>query len=162
MTMSYSHFSSSNLKALTYTCYQMYARMKTGISPEFVQFYPNKDFQPGRGAPHYLLRPEAVESFFILNQLTGDPIYREWGWEVFSAIERYCKTPSAYGELSNVNDVNQTPRNKMESFFLAETLKYLYLLQDPDTEIDVLHRHVFNTEAHPMRIFPVIDEEDTR
>lgn len=140
----------------------MYARMKTGISPEFVQFYPNKDFQPGRGAPHYLLRPEAVESFFILNQLTGDPIYREWGWEVFSAIERYCKTPSAYGELSNVNDVNQTPRNKMESFFLAETLKYLYLLQDPDTEIDVLHRHVFNTEAHPMRIFPVIDEEDTR
>jgi mannosyl-oligosaccharide alpha-1,2-mannosidase len=146
-------------KALTYTCYQMYARMKTGISPEFIQFYPDKDFVPGRGAPHYLLRPEAVESFFILNQLTGDPIYREWGWEVFSAIERYCKTDVAYGELDNVNDVNGTPRNKMESFFLAETLKYLYLLQDPDTEVDVLNKHVFNTEAHPLRIFPVIDKE---
>lgn len=47
----------------------------------------------------------------------------------------------------------------MESFFLAETLKYLYLLLDPDTEIDILHKHVFNTEAHPTRIFPVIDQE---
>ena len=47
----------------------------------------------------------------------------------------------------------------MESFFLAETLKYLYLLLDPDTEIDILHKHVFNTEAHPTRIFPVTDQE---
>ena len=138
----------------------MYARMKTGISAEFVQFYPGRDFEIGRGAPHYLLRPEAVESFFMLNQLTGDPIYREWGWEVFSAIERYCKTDIAYGSLSSVADVNGEPRNKMESFFLAETLKYLYLLQDPDTEVDVLNKHVFNTEAHPTRIFPVMDREN--
>ena len=41
----------------------------------------------------------------------------------------------------------------MESFFLAETIKYLYLLQDPDTEVDILKRHVFNTEAHPLRNF---------
>jgi hypothetical protein len=141
-------------KALTYTCYQMYARMKTGISAEFVQFHGANDFQIGRGAPHYLLRPEAVESFFILNQLTGDPVYREWGWEVFQAIEKYCKTKYAYGALSNVQDTNSPPRDKMESFFLAETLKYLYLLQDPDTEIDLLGKHVFNTEAHPLRIFP--------
>lgn len=144
-------------KALTYTCYQMYARMNTGISAEFIQFTPGADFAIGRGAPHYLLRPEAVESFFILNQLTGDPVYREWGWEVFQALERYCKTDIAYGSLHNVADAGAAPENKMESFFLAETLKYLYLLQDPDTEIDVLNKHVFNTEAHPMRIFPVID-----
>ena len=144
-------------RALTYTCYQMYARMNTGISAEFVQFTPGNDFAIGRGAPHYLLRPEAVESFFILNQLTGDPIYREWGWEVFQALERYCKTDIAYGSLHNVADTDAAPENKMESFFLAETLKYLYLLQDPDTEIDVLNKHVFNTEAHPMRIFPVLD-----
>ena len=146
-------------KSLTYTCYQMYARMNTGISPEFVQFESGNDFVPGRGAPHYLLRPEAFESFFILNHLTGDPVYREWGWEAFQSIEKYCKTNIAYGELSNVADPNGKPRDKMESFFLAETLKYLYLLQDPDTEIDLLNRHVFNTEAHPMRIFPVIDSE---
>ena len=140
-------------KALTYTCYQMYARMNTGISPEFIQFYAGKDFQIGRGAPHYLLRPEAVESFFILNYLTGDPIYREWGWEVFQAIEKYCKTTHGYGSLGNVQNIHERPRNKQESFFLAETLKYLYLLQDPDTEVDILHKHVFNTEAHPLRVF---------
>jgi hypothetical protein len=146
-------------KALTYTCYQMYARMNTGISAEYIQFREGGDFDIGRGAPHYLLRPETVESFFILNQLTGDPIYREWGWEVFQAIEKYCKTDIAYGELSNVADTNGKPRDKMESFFLAETIKYLYLLFDPDTEVDVLHKHVFNTEAHPTRIFPLVDLE---
>lgn len=148
-------------KALAYTCYQMYARMNTGISPEFVQFYPGKDLQIGRGAPHYLLRPEAFESFFILNQLTGEPIYREWGWECFQSIEKYCKTGIGYGALSNVQDTSGKPRDSTESFFFAETLKYLYLLQDPDTEVDILHKHVFNTEAHPLRIFPVIDQESS-
>ena len=157
--------------------------METGISAEYVQFVNGEDFHIGRGAPHYLLRPEAFESFFILNHLTGDPIYREWGWECFSAIERYCKTDIAYGSLPNVANTQGEPENKMESFFLAETLKYLYLLQDPDSEIDLvritleslrlmtiilthrisllikLNKHVFNTEAHPMRIFPVIDNE---
>jgi Glycosyl hydrolase family 47 len=50
--------------------------METGISAEYVQFVPGEDFRIGAGAPHYLLRPETVESFFILNQLTGDPVYR--------------------------------------------------------------------------------------
>ena len=118
----------------------MYARMNTGISAEFVQFYPGRDFEIGRGAPHYLLRPETVESFFILYQLTRDPVYREWGWEVFQAIEKYCKTQYGYGQLRDVSIVDQTPQNKMESFFLAETLKYLYLLQDPETPVDVLNK----------------------
>jgi hypothetical protein len=39
--------------------------------------------------------------------------------------------------------------DKMESFFLAETLKYLYLLQDPDHTIS-MDNYVFNTEAHPF------------
>lgn len=146
-------------KALTYTCYQMYARMNTGISAEYIQFHDGSDFGIGRGAPHYLLRPEAFESFFILSYLTGDPVYREWGWECFSAIERYCRTETAYGALHDVGATDARPENKMESFFLAETLKYLFLLQDPDTEVDILNKHVFNTEAHPMRIFPVIDSE---
>jgi Glycosyl hydrolase family 47 len=74
--LSYHSFAMSSIKALTYTCYQMYARMETGISAEYVQFTPGEDFRIGAGAPHYLLRPETVESFFILNQLTGDPVYR--------------------------------------------------------------------------------------
>jgi hypothetical protein len=118
----------------------MYARMNTGIAAEYVQFYPGKDFEIGRGAPHYLLRPETVESFFILSQLTGDPVYREWGWEVFQAIERYCKAQGGYGSLKDVSNTVAEPQNKMESFFLAETIKYLYLLFDPDTQVDVLHK----------------------
>mmetsp|Transcript_55295 Transcript_55295/g.83666 ORF Transcript_55295/g.83666 Transcript_55295/m.83666 type:complete len:648 (+) Transcript_55295:138-2081(+) len=144
-------------KALTYTCYQMYARMPTGISPEYIQFYEGKDFESGRGAPHYLLRPEALESMFILYHLTGDPIYREWGWEMFSAIERYCRAQGGYGSLKDVRKTFDGPNDSMESFFLAETLKYAYLLFDPETPIDLLNTHVFNTEAHPMRTFPAMD-----
>lgn len=124
----------------------MYARMETGISAEYIQFDSN-DFHKGNGAPHYLLRPEAFESFYILNHLTGDPIYREWGWECFSAIERYCKTDIAYGGLRDVSNIHNPPDNRMESFFLAETLKYLFLLQDPDSEIDL----VSNTIAFHFR-----------
>jgi len=143
-------------KALAYTCYQMYARTKTGIGPEVASFYGgNMGIEVGS----YILRPEVVESFFILNQLTGDPTYREWGWEAFQAIERFCKTDIAYGGLRDVNNDKGQPEDKMESFFLAETMKYLFLLQDPDTEIDILNKHVFNTEAHPTRIFPLFDEE---
>jgi len=147
-------------KQLAYTCYQMYARTKTGISPEVVRFGEH-DFSTDHGAPFYILRPETVETFFILNQLTGDPIYREWGWEVFQSIERFCKTKIAYGSLHDVNNDGQGPEDRMESFFLAETMKYLYLLQDPDTEIDILHKHVFNTEAHPVRIFSEMDKAQT-
>ena len=63
-------------KALTYTCYQMYARSKTGISPEYVRFEGDNDFTIPSNAPFYILRPEAVEAFYYLNKLTGDPIYR--------------------------------------------------------------------------------------
>ena len=88
----------------------------------------------------YVLRPETVETFFILNQLTGDPVYREWGWEIFMSIEKFCKTKYGYGAYEDVTDVNLQPKDEMESFFLAETLKYLYLLMDPDTEVDILNK----------------------
>jgi mannosyl-oligosaccharide alpha-1,2-mannosidase len=41
----------------------------------------------------------------------------------------------------------------MESFWLAETLKYLHLLFSDETVLP-LHEFVFNTEAHPLRLFP--------
>jgi mannosyl-oligosaccharide alpha-1,2-mannosidase len=150
-------------KALTYTCYQMYARFPTGLSPEFVRFDRNPkdvDFSIGQ-APSYLLRPEVVESLFILNYLTRDPVYREWGWEIFQAIERFCRTEDAFGQFKDVRKLNEPPLDKMESFFLAETLKYLYLLFDPDTPIDILNTHVFNTEAHPLSRFDRVEDTKT-
>jgi mannosyl-oligosaccharide alpha-1,2-mannosidase len=64
--------------------------MKTGISPEYVEFVAGEDFRIGSIAPHYLLRPEAVESFYILNALTGDPVYREWVRTMICFVTLQC------------------------------------------------------------------------
>ena len=56
---------------------------------------------------------------------------------IFLIIAKYCKTTYGYGAHPNVLDVNAEPNNSMESFFTAETLKYLYLLFDPDSEVDL-------------------------
>jgi len=142
-------------QALTYTCYQMYASSPTGLSPESVQDLKsrkiNHDFLPSPRGKFYLLRPETVESLYILNFLTGDPIYREWAWEIFEAIETFCKTSIAYAQFEDVTNPTKEPKDSMESFFPAETLKYLYLIFDPESEVDILTKHVFNTEAHPLR-----------
>jgi hypothetical protein len=63
-------------RALAYTCYQMYARTKTGLAPEYVRFEGENDMVVPRDSPYYILRPEAVEAFYYLSSLTGDPIYR--------------------------------------------------------------------------------------
>ena len=93
---------------------------------------------------------ETIESLFVLYRVTGDPVYQEWGWEIFEAIEMHCKTPTAYSGLTDVTKVPPPHSDSMQSFFLAETLKYLYLLFGP-TDVIPLDAYVFNTEAHPFR-----------
>lgn len=115
-----------------------YARGKFGLPPEYVQFSGKNDFITAPDAPYYILRPEASETFFILYHLTKDPVYREWGWEVFRAIDEYCRTESGYAAIKNVDTAQQN--NRMESFFPAETLKYLYLLQDNSDKLDLLNK----------------------
>lgn len=99
-------------------------------------------FAPNPDAKHSLLRPETVESLFILHRLTGKAYYREAGWRIFTALERHARVQSGgYANLHNA-DYPLSPEqqagqwspgkanqdDKMESFFTAETLKYLYLL----------------------------------
>ncbi|KAJ1977367.1 mannosyl-oligosaccharide alpha-1,2-mannosidase [Dimargaris xerosporica] len=101
---------------------------------------------------HNLLRPETVESLFVLWRITKRPQYREWGWAIFEAFERHTRV--ATGGYTSINDVTKVPpppRDKMETFFLSETLKYLYLLFGPDDTIS-LRDYVLNTEAHPLPI----------
>ncbi len=112
--------------------------MPTGLSPETID--GNMGFKPIRGQMYYLLRPETVESLYILNFLTKDPIYREWGWEIFQSIEKYCKTTYGYGAYDDVTREELGPKDGVESFFFAETLKYLYLLFDTESEIDILNK----------------------
>lgn len=141
-------------KQLAYTCYQMYARSKSGLSPEYVSFEGSDDFVKAHDAPYYNLRPETSETFFILYHLTKDPVYREWGWEVFQAIDWHCRTDAGYAAIKDVDTMQKN--NRMESFFIAETLKYLYLLQGDSHDLDLLNKHVFNTEAHPLRLLDLL------
>lgn len=104
----------------------------------------------------YILRPEAIESVFILYRITGDRSWMEKGWHMFKAVEGTTRTAIAH---SAIVDVAATPDDgdgvfefldSMESFWLAETLKYFYLLfAEPD--VVSLDQYVLNTEAHPLK-----------
>jgi mannosyl-oligosaccharide alpha-1,2-mannosidase len=137
--------------ALSQTCLDFYRTTKSGLGPELVYFKDKKDFVDG--ADFYLLRPEAVESFFYLWHATGDDTWRDAAWTVFTAIEKHCKTDVAYTAVKLLNSEHPTSRDQMESFFLAETLKYLYLTFS-DTDMLPLNEFVFNTEAHPLSLNP--------
>ncbi|AWP06495.1 putative endoplasmic reticulum mannosyl-oligosaccharide 1-2-alpha-mannosidase-like [Scophthalmus maximus] len=145
------------------TCYQMYVQMETGLSPEIVHFNMHegsiRDIEVKLADRHNLLRPETVESLFYLYRFTKDHKYQEWGWEILKNFNKYTKVSSGgYTSINNVRDPDYTsPQDKMESFFLGETLKYLYLLFADDLDLISLDRFVFNTEAHPLPIWPSTD-----
>ncbi|KAL6239135.1 hypothetical protein BDW75DRAFT_199762 [Aspergillus navahoensis] len=104
----------------------------------------------GISARQYLLRPEAIESVFIMFRLTGDPSWREKGWKMFQAVDKATKTELANSAISDVTVDNPRPVDSMESFWLAETLKYFYLLFS-DPSLVNLDEYVLNTEAHPFK-----------
>ena len=87
-------------------------------------------------------------------KVTKDPMYRDWGWEIFKSFETYTKLAEGYASISSVKRTeNPGYRDKMESFYLAETLKYLYLLFSDDESLLPLDKFVFNTEAHPLPVY---------
>ncbi|KAJ7625647.1 glycoside hydrolase family 47 protein [Roridomyces roridus] len=100
----------------------------------------------------YLLRPETVESLYIMWRVTGETRWREMGWQIFEAIERETRTESGYASVASVEVVGGFKSDSMPSYFLAETLKYLYLLFVNDDPVP-LDSWVFNTEAHPFPVF---------
>ncbi|CAO2650418.1 Nn.00g017100.m01.CDS01 [Neocucurbitaria sp. VM-36] len=101
--------------------------------------------------PRYILRPEAIESIFILWRITGDAVWRETAWEMFQAVANATDTRYANAAIKDVNVVGSQQEDYMESFWLAETLKYFYLCF-ADTELISLDDFVLNTEAHPFRL----------
>lgn len=136
---------------LTTTCYEMYHQQKSGISPEYVEFMSaGADFVNGPG--YYILRPETMESLFYLWRFTKEQRFRDYAWNIFKAIDRWCKVSSGgYAGLKEVNVNKPIKDNTQQSFWLAETLKYSYLIFTDDDTIN-LDEWVFNTEAHPLKI----------
>ncbi|XP_071452401.1 ER degradation-enhancing alpha-mannosidase-like protein 2 isoform X2 [Hetaerina americana] len=134
-----------------------------GFTPEF---YNIPQGEPGTNREGYPLRPELVESTMYLYRVTKDPYLLEVGADILSSIQHSSRTPCGYATIKDVK--NHCKEDRMESFFLAETTKYLYLLFDPG---NFLHDtgssgtvistpwgqcivqaggYVFNTEAHPI------------
>ncbi|KAM0210190.1 hypothetical protein ACHAQI_005984 [Fusarium lateritium] len=97
----------------------------------------------------YILRPEAIESIFVMYRVTGDVQWMEKAWTMFETIEKVTRTEIAASAIEDVTKAEPTKMDSMESFWLAETLKYFYLIF---SEFDVisLDEWVLNTEAHPL------------
>ncbi|KAL7631661.1 UNVERIFIED_CONTAM: hypothetical protein RMT77_018030 [Armadillidium vulgare] len=134
-----------------------------GFTPEFYSIPQATAFSKRSGYP---LRPEFIESLMYLYQGTKDHAFLKMGADLVRAIEHSTKTKCGYATVENV--VDHSLDNRMESFFLAETTKYLYLLFHENhwihssgnrgKPLSVNKRHCvidsggyfFNTEAHPI------------
>jgi hypothetical protein len=183
-------------RELMQSCWGMYKFMATGLAAEITHFNIDsppllesadhkapetfdaspdaewrKDFSVKSGDVHNLQRPETVESLFYMWRITGDVMYREWGWEMFKSFMNYTSVGEEGGftSLSNANVIPPVPLDNMEGFWLvsahsflpsehvltspqAETLKYFYLLFSPN-DLLPLDQIVINTEAHPFPRF---------
>jgi len=141
---------------ITETCYQMYKRSPSGLSAEYYVFNKNSmapgDMSIPNDAPHNLLRPEAAEAIYYMHYYTGDPKYRRMAYEMFSAFQRHCKARYGYSAVGDVRGSPPRHKDSQESFWLAETLKYFYLIFAPRNALN-LEEWVMNTEAQPMRIW---------
>jgi mannosidase alpha-like ER degradation enhancer 2 len=126
------------LQAASFKMWNLY-----GIEPETLDY---KTMQVV--ARSYHLRPEIIESTYYLYHYTGDPEYRRMGERMFDDFVKYCRTEAGYAALADV--IGKQQLDEMQSFVLAETFKYFYLLfASPETlQFDKV---IFNTEAHPLK-----------
>ncbi|XP_043469898.1 mannosyl-oligosaccharide 1,2-alpha-mannosidase IA isoform X1 [Leptopilina heterotoma] len=139
-------------EGLTNTCHESYDRTATKLGPEAFHFIEGNEARSLKsGEKYYILRPETFESYFIMWRLTKDQKYREWGWEAVQALEKHCRVPGGFTGLHNVYSVDSQKDDVQQSYFFAETLKYLYLLFSDDSLIS-LDDWVFNSEAHILPI----------
>ncbi len=121
-----------------------YMWAKFHMEPEEFNFHNDSITSPG-----YALRPENMESCFYLYRATKDEQYLRLAKRMTDDILSKCKTTDGYAAVKDVRTMEL--EDSMESFFLAETLKYAYLIFAPESTLD-LNKYVFTTEAHPLKI----------
>lgn len=94
-------------------------------------------------------RPEFIESTYHLYRATQDPWYLRVAEMALRDIKRRCWTKCGWAGIQDVR--TGEPSDRMESFFLGETTKYLLLIFDPDHSLNKLDApFVFTTEGHPL------------
>ncbi|KAK2001894.1 family 47 glycosyl hydrolase [Colletotrichum falcatum] len=120
------------------------------LRPEYKEHLP-KGFTTAKD-PRYILRPEAIESIFILYRITGDHGFQQAAWEMWKAVSNGTLVDRGNAAVLDVTRKKDPlpMEDYMESFWLAETLKYFYLAFSPPDLIS-LDEYVLNTEAHPFR-----------
>jgi len=137
---------------LAKTCYRMYNRRPTFLAPE-ISVLSKSEILDDRGSMHNLLRPETIESLFLLSvqaykegnatQITLE----NWGWDIFMAFQRSSRVRYGYSSIEDVTTgvhMDHTP-----SYFFSETLKYAYLLfEDKEKAYALLDSFLLTTEAH--------------
>jgi len=111
----------------------------------FIPEAVTSDFQVHWG--QHLLRPEFVESTYFLYKATQDPHYLEVGRDVLKALQKHARVTCGYAAVKDVRTLQHEDR--MDSFVITETFKYLYLLfaKEEDMFLDI-SQFVFTTEAH--------------
>ncbi|XP_071006595.1 mannosyl-oligosaccharide 1,2-alpha-mannosidase IA-like [Oncorhynchus clarkii lewisi] len=140
------------------TCHESYARTTLKLGPEGFRFDGGVEAIATRqNEKYFILRPEVIETYMYMWRFTHDPKYREWGWEAVQALEKHCRVEGGYSGVRDVYSSSPNHDDVQQSFYLAETLKYLFLLFSDDDHLPFEH-WVFNTEAHPL---PVIKKEMT-
>ena len=178
-------------RELTKTCWGMYKFALTGLAPEITHFEIedpphmesdgklvsaeidfNKtgawksDYIIKEQDQHNLQRPETVESLFYMWRITGDVMYREWGWEMFTSFLEYTAVEGGLGftSLLKANVIPPILKDNMESFWLVSftlTSSLLYL-----SLILLIHRpklsSIFTFSFRPLTFYPWIPSSSTR
>jgi len=160
------------------------AREHLGFLPERFQyqsFSVEGVIESSATSASYPLRPELLESCYFLHLATKSENTSSWQWAAdFSlhALEHLTKTECGYASVRRVTSDHNYPNSssfqeyynrkniqledEMPSYFLSETIKYLYLIFD---EHNILHAdgqpYVFTTEAHPFHFEPDVRSKTT-
>merc|ERR1712059_199255 len=129
------------LHALYYSIWRKYGclpeRYNWKLDAPDVKFYP--------------LRPELVESTYLLYRATKNPFYLHVGRDILYSLNNHTKAECGYATVHDVHDMSLEDRQ--ESFFLSETVKYLYLLFDVDNPVNKKDSgYLFTTEGHLLPI----------
>jgi mannosyl-oligosaccharide alpha-1,2-mannosidase len=154
-------------------CHETYISTATHIGPEVFSWDPESvpanqsSFFNRTGFwienAGYQLRPEVIESYYYAYRATSDPKYQEWAWDAFVAINATTRVGSGFSSIEDVNVVGGGGYSDFqESFWFAEVLKYSYLIQTgggeewqvaPGRGGGERNEWVYNTEAHPVRVY---------
>lgn len=139
-------------KGVTSSCVEMWSFTPSGLAPEWVSVQrsePHNIQKATSGGAYSLIRPETAESLFYMYRMTGHEKYRRWGMKLFEAISNSSRVDGGFASVHDVYKKKPDPQDEMQSFVLAETFKYLFLLFSPADTLS-LDDFVLNTEGHPL------------